>query len=342
MPDRAHEISRFLNTAGWQGARRDALANDASPRCYHRLSEGAKRAVLMDAPPAQINVAPFLRIARHLAALGFSVPDIFAADEQRGLVLLEDFGDETYNQILQTQPECEADLYAQAVDVLITLHKLPRQQSIPADTPPFTENMLMRGVDQFIDHFIPAALGERLPTSASNQFRALWATAMKPVFDQPETLVLRDFHIDNLIRLNDRKGIRRCGLLDFQDAAIGAGAYDLMSLLEDARRDIYPEIVNGMRDKYCRAMAMTDAQRGAFDATFAILGAQRHTRIIGLFIKLFVVDQKPVYLTHVPRVWKLLERSLCHPALADVNRWFDTHIPKESRGLPAQLAGKLI
>jgi len=338
MPERDHEIIDFLEANGWQQASRTPLADDASARRYQRLVHGDRRAILMDAPPDQMSIVPFLNIARHLTGLGFSAPEIYAEDEARGLMLLEDFGDDTYNRLLSSDPECEMELYSLAVDVLSSLHRRPEKDTVLAGTQTHSEAVLLEGIAQFVQHYIPQAMGQPLSSALSEQFRALWVAALKPVFDQPKALVLRDFHVDNLIRLKGRDGIRRCGLLDFQDASIGAGAYDLVSLLEDARRDISTDIVDGMRRRYARAMNMTVPEQHSFDMAYAVLGAQRHTRVIGIFTRLCVRDVKPGYLVHIPRVWRLLERSLCHPALTELKAWFDINIPEENRGFPPGLA----
>ena len=341
MPDRDREIMGFLEANGWQQASRTMLADDASARRYQRLVHGDRQAILMDAPPDQMSIVPFLNIARHLVGLGFSAPEIYAEDEASGLVLLEDFGDDTYNRLLRSDPECEVELYGLAVDVLSTLHRCPEKDTVLAEAPTHSEAVLLDGVAQFVQHYIPQVMGQSLSSSLSDEFRALWVAALKPVFDQPKTLVLRDFHVDNLIHLRDRDGIQRCGLLDFQDASIGAGAYDLMSLLEDARRDISTDIVDDMRQRYAHALNMNVPEQHSFDTAYAVLGAQRHTRVIGIFTRLCIRDAKPGYLVHIPRVWRLLERSLCHPALAELKAWFDTHIPKENRGIPPRLAEQM-
>ncbi len=338
MPDRTLEINNFLKSTGWQNASRALLANDASPRRYHRLIDTHRQAILMDAPPADMSIAPFLRIACHLKSIGFSAPDIIAGDHILGLALIEDFGDTSYNQILRTDPDRDDELYGLAVDVLSALHRLPSDQAIAPETPEYSLEILLEEVSRFILWYVPAVTGVPAPPALANEFQELWSNALKPVFEQPKTLVFRDFHIDNLIHLEHRTGIQRCGLLDFQDAVIGAGAYDLVSLLEDARRDIDDTLINAMRDRYYQSMQMQGPTQDRFNAAYAVLGAQRHTKIIGLFVRLCVRDAKPVYLAHIPRVWKLLESSLCHPALSTLKTWFDDNVPEDNRGIPCLLA----
>jgi aminoglycoside/choline kinase family phosphotransferase len=339
MPDRVEEIDTFLAGTDWQNARRIDLANDASPRRYQRLlRDDGREAILMDAPPAAMDISPFLIIARHLKHLGFSTPEIYKDDQKIGLALIEDFGDQSFNQILRTEPEREQELYGLAVDILSSLHQLPADQAIASQTPDYSAEILLEEVSRFILWYMPAENGVPLQTGCADEFQHLWSEAIKPVFDQPKTHVFRDFHIDNLMVLGDRSGVKRCGLLDFQDAVVGAGAYDLVSLLEDARRDVGDELTKTMYNRYVIAMGMSDQQQTRFATAYAILGAQRHTKILGLFVRLCVRDAKPVYLKHLPRVWRLLERNLCHPALSSLKTWFDTNLPEDKRGIPPHLA----
>jgi N-acetylmuramate 1-kinase len=339
MPDRAAEIDGFLSSLGWQQAERQALVADASARRYVRLIDENRRAMLMDAPPAVMSVIPFLTIARHLTGLGLSAPEVIGEDTERGLVLLEDFGDDTYNTLLRQTPEREVDLYSLAVDTLAHLHRFPKGEAVPAGIPAYSKDILLEEAERFILWYVPEMMGHNLTPENSETFTALWSGALDLALDQPRTLVLRDFHIDNLIDLKERSGVRRCGLLDFQDAVSGAGAYDLVSLLEDARRDIDVDLINDMYRRYVELMEMSGPERQAFDTAYAVLGAQRHTRIIGQFIRLCVRDAKLAYLVHIPRCWRLLEQSLCHPALSDLKMWFDTHIPKDKRGIPPKVRG---
>jgi len=338
MPDRAVEIDRFLGRTGWLTAHRSNLAGDASARRYLRLTNAGRTAVLMDAPPSALQIAPFLLIARHLSALGYSAPAILAEDLKNGLILMEDFGDSTFNRVLQAGPDREAELYRLAVDVLIALHRSPADRVLTDAMPDYQTDMLLEEVSRFLRWYVPAMRGESLPVAAERDFMTHWADALAPLQKLPKTLVLRDFHIDNLVLLDNRQGAQRCGLLDFQDAVAGPGAYDLVSLLEDARRDIDVGLVTGLHQYYCDSLAITGTERTAFAQTCAVLAAQRHTKIIGLFTRLRVRDGKPAYLQHIPRVWKLLERNLCHPALSDLKNWLDAYLPDHNRGIPDHVA----
>jgi aminoglycoside/choline kinase family phosphotransferase len=336
LSERRRKIAAFLAEHGWRDAEPHPLAVDASFRHYHRLRANGRSVVLMDAPPEHENVRPFVRIARHLVGLGFSAPAIFAADEDQGLLLLEDFGDDTFSRLLRGG-ESEWPLYELAVDVLVRLHRLPPSAAMPDALPPYDNRRLLDEALLFADWYLPAIFGDALPAGIRDAYVDAWLAVLPAATRQRQTLVLRDFHIDNLMRLTDRAGIAACGLLDFQDAVAGAAAYDLMSLLEDARRDLPPELKTEMLARYHAGVAHAGLCHGdpaAFDRAFAVLAAQRHAKVIGIFTRLNRRDGKPAYLGHIPRVWRLLEAALAEPALAPVLRWFDAHVPADARRIP--------
>lgn len=327
MSDRHALITRFLAQAGWGDAQRGRLAGDASFRHYDRLTRGPERAVLMDAPPPKEDVRPFVRIARHLEKMGYSAPRLLAVDEENGLLLLEDLGDDTYTRLLARGHD-EAALYALATDVLADLNN--RADAIPTGLPPYHDERLLTEACLLTDWYMPA-VGKPVSEAARAEYAALWTKLFPVARAVPDTMVLRDFHVDNLMLL-DRPGLAACGLLDFQDAVAGPLTYDLMSLLEDARRDIDGGLIAGMKERYLSRLPHLD--REAFDASWAVMAAQRHAKVIGIFTRLCKRDGKPVYLGHIPRVWRLLEQACAHPALADIKRWLDTHMPKHERTVP--------
>ena len=331
MAERDARIAAFLTRHGWAGVARTPLAGDASFRKYFRLADGSRRAVLMDAPPPQEDVRPFVDIAKHLRKLGLSAPEVFAEDAEAGLLLLEDLGDNTYTRLLAQDAKAE-DLYAAAIDVLIHIHDLAPEVAQPRALPPYDERRLVDEALLLVDWYLPAVTGVELAEDARDEYQALWKDALRPALASPKTLVLRDYHVDNLIWLPERKGIARCGLLDFQDAVGGAPAYDLMSLLEDARRPVEPVLAAHMLARYLAAFP--DLDREALGATYAILGAQRHAKVIGIFTRLSHRDGKPGYLTHIPHVWTLLERALAHPDMAALKAWIDRALPMDKRVTP--------
>jgi N-acetylmuramate 1-kinase len=335
MSGRDSAIRIFLGEAGFGAARRHPLPGDASFRRYVRLTEGPEPALLMDAPPDRENVRPFLAVARHLEGLGFSAPRLIAARPDDGLVLVEDFGDDTFTRLLAAGSD-ERSLYELAIDTLIALHRLPLPRATSVDVPVYDDERLLAEARLLTEWYAPAVLGRPLVDAAVGEYAVLWRAAFPFARAVPDTLVLRDFHVDNLMRLPSRSGVKACGLLDFQDAVIGPVAYDVVSLLEDARRDLAPGLRAAMTERY-RA-AFPDLDREAFGAASAVLSAQRNAKIIGIFTRLLKRDGKPIYLRHIPRVWRLLESDLTHPVLAPLRAWFAIHLPPAVRRIPEPAA----
>lgn len=328
--DRAWQIAAFLQAQGWAAAERRPLAGDASFRRYERLTRGKERAVLMDAAPPQENVRPFIAIDRLLAGAGLAVPAIYGADEAAGLLLLEDMGDDTYTRLL-ARGESEAHLYGLAVDLLIELHRrLPvgKLASVPA----FEDATALRQVKLLLEWYWPATQGQPAPEKAITDFEAAWRPVLALFRQTPPGLVLFDYHVDNLMLLAGRSGIASVGLLDFQDAVVGPRGFDLVSLIDDARRDVPSDLSAGLMARYLAAFP--DLDRDAFAAAYAASGAQRHTRILGTFTRLCRRDGKPAYLAFIPRVWRQLEDRLAHPALAPLDAWFQHYLPPARRIVP--------
>jgi len=310
-------IESFLATAGWGDARVAPLPGDASFRRYFRLvGPGAATAMLMHAPPPREDPRPFLSVARWLATNSLRAPRIFAEDAAEGWVLLEDFGDWRLREWLDAHPEDESRLYEGAVDTLVALHRLE-----PAPFAPYDLAEYQREAGLFVEWYCPA---KGLEVDVRG-WRAAWDVALAPVLtrQRPGVTVLRDYHAENIMLPPD--GTQ--GLIDFQDALVGHPAYDLVSLLQDARRDVMPLVERAMLDRYVAA-----ARPGAeFEADYAVLGAQRNAKIVGIFTRLAKRDGKPRYLELIPRVWALLERDLAHSALKPVAAWFAENIPQTVR-----------
>lgn len=327
MPaDRADRIAAFLDSAGWRGAARTPLAGDASFRRYERLTLGPRRAVLMDAPPPHNDTRPFAAIARWLRARGYSAPRICAGDEESGLLLLEDLGDLTFSRALDGGAD-PVRLYGAAADLLADL----RRHAPPDWAAPYDEAAFLAEADLLIDWFLPA-MGAPGGDALRAGHHAAWRAVLPLAAHAPPALVLRDYHADNLVWLPDRAGAARVGLLDFQDALAGPPAYDLASLLEDARRDVPPPLAEAVTARYLAAMPGIDPR--AFRAARGVLAAQRNAKIVGIFTRLWRRDGKPGYLRLLPRVWRLLESGLARPALAPVRAWFDAHVPPPLRRAP--------
>jgi N-acetylmuramate 1-kinase len=309
----------FLTRAGWGDARIEPLAGDASFRRYFRVIEPHRRAVLMDAPPPHEDPRPFIGIARHLCGLGFAAPAILAEDLDHGLVLLEDFGDGRMRELVDGGDVDETATYSATVALLAELHRHP-----PASVPPYSRKEMHREAGLLPEWYCPA-VGLTVDTDA---YRTAWETAFDRIDNAPPVTVLRDYHAENIMLRDGLDGHARLGLLDFQDARVGHPAYDLVSMLQDARRDVPLDIETKMLVEYQRL-----AQPGPqFLDSYAILGAQRNAKIIGIFTRLWQRDGKPRYLDFLPRVWGYLERDLTHPALAEVAAWFGVNIPADKRG----------
>ena len=311
------DAADFLARAGWGGATIAPLDGDASFRRYFRITGARGNAMLMDAPPPQEDPVPYLRAAKWLDANGMRAPQILAEDAARGFVLIEDFGDIRMREYLDAWPADEHAVYTAAVDALVQLHKLP-----PG---PFTAYGLaeyLRETRLFVEWWCPA---QGLGVDAAG-WDAAWQATLSPLLSRQRdpVSVLRDYHAENIMLLG---GIEKQGLLDFQDALAGHRAYDLVSLLQDARRDVTPEVETAMITYYLdRAGDQPD-----FRADYARLGAQRNAKIVGIFVRLWQRDGKARYLDLIPRVWALLERDLAHEALAPVAAWFADNVPAAFR-----------
>jgi aminoglycoside/choline kinase family phosphotransferase len=311
----------FLAAHGWGDAQILPLAGDASFRRYFRVIDGERQAVLMDAPPPHEDPRPFVAVAEFLCAQGLTAPAIIARDLDLGLLLIEDFGDVRLRETLDDTPYAEERYYAGVTDLLVHLHARPPMAGLPV-------HGLAEWLDEvmlFTDWYCPT-LDLDVDRDA---FRAAWEAALEPVETDglPRVTVLRDFHAENIMLVKGKDGIAHFGLLDFQDALVGHPAYDLASVLEDARRDVSPGVEAAMLDRYVAAAGQREAYRRAYWA----LAAQRNTRILGVFVRLWKRDGKPGYRQFQPRMWGLLERDLAHPALAPVKAWFDAHIPAGKR-----------
>jgi N-acetylmuramate 1-kinase len=330
MKDRSDSIDRFLAHAGWWDSTRVPLAGDASFRRYERVTGEGRRAVLMDAPPDNEKVRPFMQADATLLASGMSAPRILASDVKNGFLLLEDLGDDLYSYVLRHSPEKEEELYLAAADVLVELYRLAPRGDYSGFSM-YNEALLMRECMLLAEWFLPEAIKDQDKAQfLGEEFQAIWKKLLTKIPATTPVLVLRDYHADNLLWLPERTGVQRVGLLDFQDAVIGSSAYDVVSFLEDARRDVSEHTVQCVLDYY---LQKTKQERDAFMASYALLGAQRNCKIIGIFVRLAVRDKKPQYLSFLPRVWRHLQRDLQHPLLADLGAWCDANIPQGWRGV---------
>jgi hypothetical protein len=325
-------VDDFLSRHGFGAATRSALPGDASFRRYERLSGGPRPVLLMVCPPGKEAIAPFARVARHLAGLGLSAPAIIAEDDAAGLALVEDLGEDTFTRLLAAG-EDEAALYILAANALAVLHRVPPPAWAPAWG---ADEMARAAAATLLDWWWPASFGMPAPPSVVADFLSAARSVITPFSADAPVLVLRDFHVDNLLRLPGREGAAACGLLDFQDAGAGHPAYDLASLIEDARRDVPPAVRDAARERYIEAAGVTDVPR--FAAALAAHAALRHTRVAALWTRLARRDGKSGYLVHAPRTWALLDAALAHPACEPLAAWFDAHVPPALRRAPVEMA----
>ncbi|WP_439576870.1 aminoglycoside phosphotransferase family protein [Elioraea sp.] len=321
----------FLAAHGFGAAERVTLPADASFRRYERLVGGPVSALLMLCPPGREPIAPFLHIAAHLRGLGLSAPEVYVVDETAGLALIEDLGEDTFTALL-ARGENETTLYVLAAETLAALHRHAAPEGLPAWD---VDTMASAAAATLLDWWWPAAFGAPPDQRVRAGFAEAARATLAPFADDPPVLVHRDFHVDNLLRL-DRAGAAACGLLDFQDAGAGHPAYDVMSLLEDARRDIDPAVRRAALARYLDAARVAD--RARFLAAFAAHGALRHARVAALWTRLARRDGKRHYLAHAPRTWRMLDRALAHPACAPIAAWFDDTIPRGLRRAPEEHA----
>jgi len=344
--ERSLAIRGFLDASGFEGASRRFLTGDASARAYETVTAAGRTPVILmdsprrpDGPPIRDglpysriahlaeSVVPFVAIARALREEGFAAPEIFAADLDRGLLLVENLGTEG---ILDAGRRPVAGRYIAAAELLAEMHAKtwPRRIAVAPgvehEVPAYDRGALAIETELVLDWYMPHQAG-RKPDAAE---RAAWAAAWGAVFDRLEgvetTLVLRDYHSPNLIWRAERQGRDRLGLIDFQDAVIGPAAYDVASLAMDARVDISPGLERAVVDAYCAARgAQGGFDRASFEAAYAAMAAQRNSKILGIFVRLNLRDGKPGYMKHLPRIRDYLSRALAHPALADVRAFCD-------------------
>ena len=324
MDDRLHLARAFVEGTAFAEWNMEPLAGDASARRYFRLRNAGNTAILMDAPPESgQSVGRFLDVAHFLETVGLSVPTALAEDRVAGFAVLEDFGDLPFTRLTHEQPDSEALLYESATDVLAYLDGC----AVPEFVPSFQVGAMAAQTEPAFEWFrrgILAARGIGFHQLKAELEVVLMATALgKP------TVLLRDFHSENLIWLPGRKGVRQVGLLDFQDAMVGPPGYDLVSLLLDARRDVSPAVVINAKHRFAKA---TGYDSTALEAAFAALGAQRNLRILGIFARLAIKDGKSRYLDFIPRVWQHLAACLQHPLLSGVAEVVTEHLPEPTPG----------
>ena len=349
--ERFGALRRFLEQSGYRDAKRERMQGDASTRSYERMTAGDKTMILMNSPPrpdgppvrggksysaiAHLaeDVRPFVALAKALRERGLSAPEIYTVDIEQGFILLEDLGKELF--VFGDPPKPIEARYIAAVDALLSFHSYDVIETLPVVTgveytiPHYDLDAFLIEVELLLDWYLPR-VGKTISDTARATFVALWREALTPVLAAETTWVLRDFHSPNLLWLPGRMGTEQVGILDFQDALIGPAAYDLASLLQDARVTV-PEMMElALLGRYARSRQAGDPNfdPSAFVQTYAALAAQRASKILGIFARLDRRDGKPQYLRHMPRIWAYLDRSLGHPSLAALAAWYSVNVPK--------------
>jgi aminoglycoside/choline kinase family phosphotransferase len=357
MSARDQEIDVFLVAAGWGGAVRAKLAGDASTRTYERVSHNGRIAMVMNQPlnaetaPCPPDATPgerralgfnaayrlaagridaFTACARHISGLGLSAPAVLAADAPNGLALIEDLGDGLYARLIE-QGADERELYDAAIDALVALQAGATPEALPGGWPLLTyDDLALQVAHEILIEWLPQFRpGLVFDAAAVEDWEAIWAPIRARGEAGATVFCHRDYHAENLIWLPERAGAARVGMLDFQDAVKAHPAWDLSMLLHDARRDIAPALEEASLARYLALAKPKDEAQ--FLSDFHALGALNIVRIIGIFARLVTRDGKPRYAAFLPRMWAYLARCLADPALADLKRWFDTHIPAEAR-----------
>jgi len=328
MSERLTQVRNFLDQH-LGSYKMQPLAGDASFRRYIRVTCNDASYMLMDAPPEKEDIRPFMTVCQHLRDAGWSAPHMHANDEALGFLLLEDMGDDTFSRLLRADASREEEYYTAAVELLADWHsgKLPGAELAAYDT-----ELLLREIQLFSNWFLPQFMGGDLLIEAQASYVPLWQKLIDEAPLLNDQLVHRDYHADNLMWLPAREGGKRIGLLDFQDAVMGDAAYDLVSLLEDARRDVPAALAEKLLARYIEKSG-ADKERSLH--AYALLAAQRNSKIVGIFTRLAARDGKEHYLEYLPRVWRHLEKDAEHPKLAALKAWLDHYVPKDRRGVIA-------
>ncbi len=331
-PERGDAMDEFLGRIGWQGAVRRMLAGDASFRRYERVHLGNSIAVLMDAPPPWEDVRPFIAVTDVLARCGVTVPNILAADEEQGFLLLEDLGDLSFTRLLRAEPARERELYLAATDALSSIHaaSIANSEALSSAIPPYDMSVYLREAGLFAEWFLPQIYGVARARELREEYLEIWRGILTTTAPKQSCIVHRDYHADNLFWLSEREGHRAVGMIDYQDALWGDPAYDLASLLEDARRDVADTTV---ADCFARYVTAIGEDAHTFAARYSVIAAQRNAKIIGIFARLCVRDGKAHYLDYLPRVWGHFTNDISHPLLAPLKAFVDAHVPLAWRGV---------
>ena len=316
MSQQKNKIKKFLDKSIDSAYSIDFMEGDASLRSYARVRSKDKSFILMDSSLDRQSMTSFIKVTKLLSD-GYSVPSIIASDYSCGLALIEDLGEESYTKLLYNNNTLEQELYQCAVELLVNLHKMPIDKSCRVDH--YSNDMLLDESVLLLDWYYPFIKKHEISKALRKEFIDIMLALLSNLNFQSHCLVLRDYHADNLMWIRERSDIKKVGLLDYQDAVIGSCAYDLVSLLEDARRDVSNNVAKQMIELY---IDQSKVDRNQYMVDYSILGAQRNSKILGIFARKFLHDQNVRYLTFLPRVLSYLVKDLQHPVLSPLREWF--------------------
>ncbi len=321
---------QFLTKCNLGNFEKSLLKKDASHRLYERIiKEDKSTLILMDAPPEKECAKSYLKVANFLTSNNFSAPLVYEQDTENGFLLLEDFGDNLYTKILsqpQKSTELEEQMYEKAIDVLIELHKIPTK-SLAFEA--YDETKLIKEAKIFVQYYIEILNNDVVRKETLEEYIVIFKHLLTLADAFSKVVVLRDYHADNLMWLPDRQDIKKVGILDFQDAVIGSPLYDLVSLLEDARRDVSPELAEKMKNRYLKAFPLIPKKE--FNMAYAILALHRNLKIVGVFARLATLHKNNYYLTLLPRVWRHINNGVKHPMLMPIKKWLNKVVPLQMK-----------
>ncbi|MCY4051639.1 MAG: phosphotransferase [Gammaproteobacteria bacterium] len=326
------EVSQFLTDSGYSGSKLTSLTPDASFRQYHRLEYNGRNVMFMDAPPDKENLEAFIQISLHLQKLGIRCPKIYNYNLSKGFALIEDLGDMTFTRLLNEDAD-ETALYSQAIHLLAKLHNNPKSDEVKLSY--FNWQHFIHEAVLFVDWYLPLIAEKSPPKVVRDDFVYEWFEIYDRLAPLDYSLVLRDYHVDNLMQVDGE-----CAVLDYQDALVGSCAYDFVSLLQDARRDIPKKLFKNMLDLYL-SLREDEVERKDFLQHCSIFGAARHMKIAGIFARLWVRDNKPAYMAYMPRVIEHIAKSFRDPKLRRIKNWFQS-LDVELRSVSYELSREQI
>ena len=321
----------FLKKNGLNDFKLKPIKSDASFRKYFRIysKKTKEKLILVKSPKNKENNLGYIKNTNILKKMNLSVPNIINYDQSKGFFLIEDFGTSTYKNSLK-KGDSEIKLYSLAVETLKYIYKY--KKNIYKSLPKYSNKKLVDEASLFLEWYWPAIYKQKPEKKIVNEFKTIWHSLLKKNLKTKKILVHRDFHIDNLFFLKKRKKINACGLIDFQDAVVGPSAYDLVSLLEDARRDIKNNITSKMYNAFIKILPKKE--KNFFVNEYKTLAINRHLKVIGIFTRLYIRDNKVNYLKHIPRLWKLTENNMNTENLNEISLWISKYFPKKFRVKP--------